>query len=76
MRKYLEKRLAKLTAKRDALAQRAAATEDINELRSINAELDDINGDITDINDQITDMDARDAEPTAAPATERTAARI
>ena len=69
MRKYLEKRLAKLIAKRDALAQRAAATEDINELRSINAELDDINGDIADINDQIADMGARDAAPTAAPAT-------
>lgn len=67
MKKYLEKRLAKLTAKRDALAQRAAETQDINELRSISAEIDEINGDISDINEQIADIDARAAEPTAVP---------
>lgn len=67
MRKYLEKRLAKLTAKRDALAATAATTEDINELRSINSQLDEINGDIADINEQLADMDAA-AAPAAAPA--------
>ena len=67
MKKYLEKRLAKLTAKRDALAQRAAETQDINELRSISAEIDEINGDIADINEQIADIDARAAEPIATP---------
>lgn len=72
MRKYLEKRIAKLTAKRDALAQRAKDTQDINELRSINAQIDDINGDIADINEQIADLDTVDArgaaDPVAAPA--------
>ena len=72
MRKYLEKRIAKLTAKRDALAARAKDTQDINELRSINAQIDDINGDIADINEQIADLDAADArgaaDPVAAPA--------
>ena len=67
MRKYLEKRLAKLTAKRDALAARAKDTQDINELRSINAQIDDINGDIADINEQIADLDAADARGAADP---------
>ena len=69
MRKYLEKRIAKLTAKRDALAARAKDTQDINELRSINAQIDDINGDIADINEQIADLDAEPrgaADPVAA----------
>ena len=67
MRKYLEKRIAKLTAKRDALAARAKDTQDINELRSINAQIDDINGDIADINEQIADLDAADARGAADP---------
>lgn len=73
MKKYLEKRLAKLTAKRDALAARAKDTQDINELRSINSQIDEINGDIADINEQIADLDAEPrgaAEPVAAPAAE------
>ena len=72
MRKYLEKRIAKLTAKRDALAARAKDTQDINELRAINSQIDEINGDIADINEQIADLDAADArgaaDPVAAPA--------
>lgn len=73
MKKYLEKRLAKLTAKRDALAARAKDTQDINELRSINSQIDEINGDIADINEQIADLDAEprgaaEPAPAAAPA--------
>ena len=67
MRKYLEKRLAKLIAKRDSLATRAAETQDINELRSINTQIDEINDDIRDINEQIADIDARGGEPEAVP---------
>ena len=67
MRKYLEKRIAKLTAKRDALAARARDTQDIDELRSINVQIDDINGDIADINEQIADLDAADARGAVAP---------
>ena len=71
MRKYLEKRIAKLTAKRDALAARAKETQDINELRAINSQIDEINGDIAGINEQIADLDAADArgaaDPVAAP---------
>ena len=66
---YFEKRLAKLTAKRDALAKKATETQDINELRAISAQLDEINGDIDDLKEEI---DARAAaiaatEPAAIP---------
>ena len=74
MKKYLEKRLAKLTAKRDALAARAKETQDINELRSINAQIEDINSDIADIRDQIAEIDAEPrgaADPVAAGAEPR-----
>lgn len=63
MRKYLKKRLEKLTAKKNDLAARAAKTEDINELRAINSQIDEINGDIADINEQLADM--RDDAPAA-----------
>ena len=69
MKKYLEKRLAKLTAKRDTLASRAKDTQDINELRAINAQIEEINGDIADIREQIADIDAEPrgaADPVAA----------
>ena len=69
MKKYLEKRLAKLTAKRDALAARAKDTQDINELRSINSQIDEINGDIADINEQIADLDAAEPRGAAEPDT-------
>ena len=74
MRKYLEKRLAKLTAKRDTLAARAKETQDINELRAINAQIEDINGDIADIRDQIAEIDAEPrgaADPVAVGAEPR-----
>lgn len=64
MRKKLEKRLAKLMSKRDALATRAAETQDINELRNINAQIDEINEDIADINEALDEI--RSAEPTPA----------
>ena len=74
MRKYLEKRLAKLTAKRDTLAARAKETQDINELRAINAQIEEINSDIADIRDQIAEIDAEPrgaADPVAAGAEPR-----
>jgi HK97 family phage major capsid protein len=61
MKKYLEKRLTKLTTKKNELAGKATTTEDINELRAINAQIDEINGDIADINEQLADM--RDDTP-------------
>ena len=74
MRKYLEKRLAQLTAKRDSLAARAKETQDINELRAINAQIEEINSDIADIREQIADFDAEPrgaADPVAVGAEPR-----
>ena len=62
MKQYLEKRLAKLMTKKNELAGKADTTEDIKELRAINAQIDEINGDILDINEELADM--RDAVPT------------
>lgn len=58
MIKYLKKRLAKLTAKRDALQQRALASQDANEVRSIGEQLAEINDDIADLNEEITSLEA------------------
>lgn len=65
----LEKRLAKLMAKRDALTQRALASQDAAEVRSINEQLADINDDITDVNEELAEIaaeeEARAAQQTA-----------
>ena len=54
----LEKRLAKLTAKRDSLTQRALASQDAAEVRSINEQLADINDEIADVNDELAEIAA------------------
>lgn len=47
MRKtILEKKLLRLKAKRDEMKARALASEDVNEVRSINTQLEDINAEI------------------------------
>ena len=45
-KQILEKRLARLMEKKNNLAARAAASQDANEVRSINDELADINAEI------------------------------
>lgn len=45
-KKVLEKRMQRLTAKRDSLKAKALASEDVNEVRSINDTLEDINAEI------------------------------
>ena len=52
-KKYFEKRLAKLIAKRDALAQKGLASQDIEEVRSIQAQLEDVNSDIEDVQEAL-----------------------
>ena len=44
----LNRRLTRLIAKRDRLSARALASTDVNEVRSINEQLEDINADIAD----------------------------
>lgn len=71
-KKYLEKRLAKLIAKRDELAQRGLASQDAEEVRSINAQLSDLNSDIADIQEE---LDAIRADEAAAAEAETRAAQ-
>lgn len=68
-KKRLEKRLAKLMAKRDALKQRALASEDVNEVRSIQDELTDINDEIEDVEDELAEIaeDEKDEQRSQVP---------
>lgn len=52
-KKILEKRLARLMAKKTTLTERALASEDANEVRSINAELADLNDEIAETQEEI-----------------------
>lgn len=62
-KKTLEKRLARLQAKKSKLAARALASQDANEVRSINDELEDINADIEETQEEINAID-EEKEPT------------
>lgn len=64
-KKILQKRMARLIAKRDKLVARSQASTDVNEVRSINEELTELNEDIADIQEEIDSIP--DEEP-AAPA--------
>ena len=69
MKKYLEKKLQRLTEKRNALKEKALASENIEEVRSINAQLEEINAEIEDINTELEafdDDESRSAVPAGA----------
>ena len=55
---FLEKRLARLTAKKEALTQRALTSEEVSEVRAINGELADLNEEITEIREEIAAIEA------------------
>lgn len=67
-KKILEKRLARLEAKKKTLAARAAASTDVAEVRALTAELEDVNAEIEETRDEIAAIDAktRAAEPETA----------
>ena len=71
MRKILEKRLARLIAKRDDLTKRGLASEDAAEVRAINEQLAELNADISDIQEE---LDALRADETATAEAEARAA--
>lgn len=65
-KKVLEKRLARLKSKIETLKQRALASEDANEVRSINEQLSDLNEEITETQeelDAINEEEARQNDP-------------
>lgn len=61
-KKILEKRLARLMAKKQALATRAQASQDSNEVRSINEELEDVNAEITETQEEIDAITEEETE--------------
>lgn len=69
-KKVLEKRLAKLIAKRDEIRKRALASEDVNEIRSLSAQVDDLDEQINDLQEE---LDAIRADEAAAGTEERSA---
>lgn len=56
-KKILEKRLARLNAKKSTLSARAMASQDVNEVRSINEELADVNAEIEETQAEINAID-------------------
>lgn len=70
MRKdILKKRHTRLLAKRDALKAQAQASQDVNEVRSINAQLEELSAEIEECADELAAIEAeeRAADPHAAP---------
>ena len=59
-KKILEKRLARLQAKKTTLNQRALASQDANEVRSINEQLSELNEDIQDVQDELNEIIAEE----------------
>lgn len=65
-KKILEKRLARLQSKRAALIARGNASEDVNEVRSINEQVTDIDAEISETQEEIQAIDAAEAEARSA----------
>lgn len=65
-KKILEKRLARLNEKKNNLAARAAASQDVNEVRSINTELEDLNAEIEETEAEIAAI-GEEENPTPQP---------
>lgn len=67
-KKILEQRLARLQEKIGKLRTRGLASEDVNEVRAINEQIEDLQADIADIQAEIAaiDEEARSADPVAA----------
>lgn len=69
-KKVLEKRLARLMAKKESLAARALASTDAAEVRGINAELEDLNAEIAETReeiDAIAEEEKRAVDPGTVP---------
>lgn len=63
-KKFLEKRLNRLMAKKKTLSERALASTDANEVRSINEELQELNEDIAEVQEELETLPDEPSEPT------------
>lgn len=66
-KKILEKRLARLNEKKSSLIARCQASEDVNEVRALTAELEDVNAEIAETNEELEAIaeEERQAQPEA-----------
>ncbi len=67
MKKILQKRMARLIAKKAKLVERSNASTDVAEVRAINEELTELNEDIADLQEQIDAMPDEDEQRSAEP---------
>lgn len=68
-KKALEKRLARLQAKKAKLVSRGQASDDANEVRSINEQVDDLNEDIAEVQEELDaiNKDEKGDDPASNP---------
>lgn len=64
-KKALEKRLARLEAKKNTLVQRAMTSTDADEVRSINEQLADLNDDIEETREELSAIEAEETREQA-----------
>ena len=64
-KKILEKKLARLIAKKQGLNARCAASTDVNEVRELTSQLEDINAEIEEVQAEIEAIDAEETERAA-----------
>ena len=69
-KKILEKRLARLNAKKQSLSARCQASTDVNEVREMTEQLEDINAEIEETQAEIDAITAEEAERSAQAAQE------
>lgn len=67
-KKFLEKRLLRLQAKKKSLTERALASHDANEVRSINEELEELNEEIAETQEEIDAISTDDEQRSNPPA--------
>lgn len=68
MRKdILKKKLARLTAKAESITARALASQDANEVRSLNDELSDVNAEISEVKEELAEIEAEEQRSTVPP---------
>lgn len=66
-KKILEKKLARLTAKAESITARALASQDANEVRSLNEELADVNAEISETKDELAEIEAEEQRSAVPP---------
>ena len=67
-KKALERRLARLQAKKKTLASRAQASQDVNEVRSLNEQIEDVNAEIDETNEELAAIDEEERSAAQNPA--------